>query len=696
MVNIIGALVFALFTLSPIGATQGVLELEPISANNVNFHKLMKLRPLGVEFAEFLQNTSALPELPNKQDLQCLADITQWMSSLTSGKYWALKMIDSWGSIPSGYLYGSRYDMGNFDECLGINKVITSTHSIKGKYCFMELPIAKYIFGKDFSVINMEIATCFPESCSSQLMDRLLGTMLQRLIGLDSADGFLSIDESSCKTSDAQPYDGLTIFLIVILSLLALATILATLYDYFLCQNQEQLHQIVKIFSARANSRVVFRIVEPSSNPNVIDCLHGLRCMSLIWVIYSHEYIFGLMAPNLNQWALVRWFEQPFSSFLMEGYFSVDTFFFISGLLLAMIGLRSLEKLKGKINIPLMYLHRYLRLTPVLAIAVLVYWKLLPHLVKGPLSDQGFADYSVCERNWYKTLLYIQNYASNDQCMPHSWYLAVDMQLYLISPILLIAVYKWGKKAAGGIVILILLLSACLFATMLVNDLSRQFKNFGKEEEAQHKLYFPTHTHAAPWLVGFLFGYFLHLKRGHKFSLSRPIVWLGWLLCLAMIFTSIFALYPYAKLTKPTLSILGEAFYYTLTRIGWPLSLCWVVFACMQGYGGLANSLLSSPLWQPLSRLSYSIYIWHVFIQEFNNRRIQTVTIFSDYEMMLKFWSSFGFAVIMSYVMYIAVEAPLGGLESLLMPNRKPKPHSKEDTSEPKHNKSNEEITSTS
>jgi len=46
------------------------------------------------------------------------------------------------------------------------------------------------------------------------------------------------------------------------------------------------------------------------------------------------------------------------------------------------------------------------------------------------------------------------------------------MQLYIISPILLISLYKWGKKAAAGIFILIILLSACLFATMMVNGYS--------------------------------------------------------------------------------------------------------------------------------------------------------------------------------------------------------------------------------
>lgn len=146
-------------------------------------------------------------------------------------------------------------------------------------------------------------------------------------------------------------------------------------------------------------------------------------------------------------------------------------------------------------------------------------------------------------------------------------------------------------------------------------------------------MYTSTHYHCTPWLIGFMFGYFLYLKQGKKFRLNWLAVWSGWILCLAMIFTSIFAIYPAAKWTTPAPSSLEEASYYTFTRLGWSLAICWVIFACMQGYGGLANSFLSSPLWQPLSRLSYSVYIWHVFMQELNARRTRTNAYYSDYNM---------------------------------------------------------------
>jgi len=52
-----------------------------------------------------------------------------------------------------------------------------------------------------------------------------------------------------------------------------------------------------------------------------------------------------------------------------------------------------------------------------------------------------------------------------------------------------------------------------------------------------------------------------------------------------------------------SLSAVAEAFYISLSRIAWPLGLSWVVFASMQGYRGLANSFLASPLWQPLYKV---------------------------------------------------------------------------------------------
>lgn len=59
-----------------------------------------------------------------------------------------------------------------------------------------------------------------------------------------------------------------------------------------------------------------------------------------------------------------------------------------------------------------MYLHRYLRVTPVLAVLVLIIVSILKFLGDGPHWDfvSNAALIGQCEKNWWAALLHIQNY----------------------------------------------------------------------------------------------------------------------------------------------------------------------------------------------------------------------------------------------------------------------------------------------
>lgn len=92
---------------------------------------------------------------------------------------------------------------------------------------------------------------------------------------------------------------------------------------------------------------------------------------------------------------------------------SVDTFLFISGFLIAWLGLKEMEKTKGKLDILSMYLHRYIRLTPAVAAAVLFVVSLLKFMGSGPYWH-NFVDVhkTGCDEYWWSTLLYVQNYVN--------------------------------------------------------------------------------------------------------------------------------------------------------------------------------------------------------------------------------------------------------------------------------------------
>jgi len=111
------------------------------------------------------------------------------------------------------------------------------------------------------------------------------------------------------------------------------------------------------------------------------------------------------------------------------------------------------------------------------------------------------------------------------------------------------------------------------------------------------------------------------------------VVLLGWLVCFALIATILFAFYPKAQVGANPITVTEEAFYWTFGRVAWPLALCWIVFACVNGYGGPINGFLSCPLWQPLAKLSFCMYIWHSFMECVNAGGLRTDTYFSNYSL---------------------------------------------------------------
>lgn len=84
----------------------------------------------------------------------------------------------------------------------------------------------------------------------------------------------------------------------------------------------------------------------------------------------------------------------------------------------------------------------------------------------------------------------------------------------------------------------------------------------------------------------------------------------AWALSLVLMATVIFGNYPLAQFDTVH-TALEYGVYDALSRVGWAIALCYIIFACNNGYGGPVNWFLGHPLWQPLSRLCYAIYIVH-------------------------------------------------------------------------------------
>lgn len=169
------------------------------------------------------------------------------------------------------------------------------------------------------------------------------------------------------------------------------------------------------------------------------------------------------------------WPKTFFSMFVQQSVMSVDTFFLLSGFLLAWSCFREIERKKGKLNASLMFFHRVIRTLPLKVVLVLLAVSVFRYFGSGPFWDTYSKPLQFyCEKNWWKTMLFIQNYAQPEemvsifgfeklnwllcfQCLGHSWYIATDMQLYILSPIAILPLWKWGNKVIVPLIIICLL-----------------------------------------------------------------------------------------------------------------------------------------------------------------------------------------------------------------------------------------------
>lgn len=117
-----------------------------------------------------------------------------------------------------------------------------------------------------------------------------------------------------------------------------------------------------------------------------------------------------------------------------------------------------------------MYLHRYLRYTPVLMMLILFFVAFPKHLGSGPFYDLD-SYVPQCEKYWWSALLHVQNYVNPNQlCFDWSWYLSVDFHLFVLSPLMIYPLWKW-KKCFWILPFIVLLSQGCTFASSYRNEI---------------------------------------------------------------------------------------------------------------------------------------------------------------------------------------------------------------------------------
>lgn len=146
----------------------------------------------------------------------------------------------------------------------------------------------------------------------------------------------------------------------------------------------------------------------------------------------------------------------------------------------------------------------------------------------------------------------------------------------------------------------------------------------------------------------------------------------AWILSILTLLCAVFGWYPFYQ-TNPQTTSLEFGLFVALSEIAWPIAVCYIIFACARGYGGPINSLLSHPLWQPFSKLSYAVYLIHdPLIQVVSSTN--TVEIFEELKTFQLFIEVCALSVLLAIPATLAFVSPLDTIDKLIFStNKKPK-----------------------
>lgn len=167
-----------------------------------------------------------------------------------------------------------------------------------------------------------------------------------------------------------------------------------------------------------------------SESVDDLTCVHGIRVFTMFWIIIGHTLEWNNLATVRKYRSLFRSDDGnldrrcpcPGNTFTMKdklgslekqplfkAHYSVDTFFYISGLLTSYVTLKYTNGEYKNFKFSSFLWLRYLRLTPQIGVFMILL-SLLPPMFDGPVW-RNYVGHTVdtCYRTWWRNIVYINN-----------------------------------------------------------------------------------------------------------------------------------------------------------------------------------------------------------------------------------------------------------------------------------------------
>ncbi|XP_046608890.1 nose resistant to fluoxetine protein 6-like [Neodiprion virginianus] len=590
----------------------------------------------------------------------CADEVAVLTEAIESGQEWALQMLDASSSFQSGLMKGNFRDIGMYDECVEVNEQFIHV-SIRGKHCMVSLismsPTSTMVDSFDYLRIFSSI--CVPSSCNETHVEQIVNSIIANTPAISDLE--LEVSKASCAQVGSDDFSAgeictLTFFVAVVVFMTA-----CTICDFARTRKPTEASTLINTLAKFSLYTNALAILSTKVKPDTLQAIEGIRVLSTCWIILGHSFIALSIRPVVNAFEIYKWLISWASLYIEAAPLVVETFFLVSGFFTAYSYLKAMKSGR-RISWPMFYLHRYLRVTPSIAAVVLSVTFLAHRTGSGPqwtaLTTIGVEN---CRENWWINFLYLQNLVDpENSCLPHTWYLAVDMQLFWISPIVIYPLYHWPKYGIGILGFFLLVSIVTPAAVLAINGYTNRLFTV-RVDLGQivlidlFKFYMATYNRATAYFLGIFLGYDVATK---KRQLTKVNVLINWtvtavlvLFCACGVHFNYHNDFAYNRLLEVILAL-------TL-RPCWSIAIAWIIYACTHGYGGFVNRFLSWPFFRPVSRLSFSIYLMHILLQFMRSGVARTPIAFSNSLLIYESFIDLALSIVVAFMLTLFVEYPM-------------------------------------
>lgn len=476
--------------------------------------------------------------------------------------------------------------------------------------------------------------------------------------------------------------------------------------------------KFVNSFNFGQNSQMIFSgLKQGYFNLSYLD---GVRALCLIYLIYANDYWARLsLSQNLSDEYYLKTFMKSWTYLFLSGsMYTIDLFFFVSGLSSFLVYYKKLEEKKFNQWTSTWFFKslftKWMQVVPLFFVLETLYTQVMPATVDGPVQSLT-TDFTVgcIDGGFWYSFFMIGNLETHAQCMTWCWYLAAELQCFFL---VLFAIMLFKSKRSLGWLMLGIWgvfgwgMSAFMW---LYNGLKIPVNTIPRESVHDHYFVFyyaQSFCRCAPYMIGAAIGALIltkfnneteeKIKNNNKSVVAltdleregaycssknsprnrsnddQVLEWdvkYDWIFAWACTIGGfLFMLMPififrFYQQNSENWSETSQLLYELFGRLSFILGALLIGLPGFYQKTSIALMFLGGSFWTPMSRMFYGMYMIHMLLINYNLAQSYAFQYMDNLVIQNYVFADLFFSFILSYILVAMIEMPFYRLTKKLI-----------------------------